>query len=515
MKIKITTFAIFICFTLQAQINFGKQIISLKKWERTTKKLTPPGFTMVKGGTFTSSNFEIYPDRDTSVLISNLYSPRSRRITLSSFIISKTEVTNKKYRAFANWVIDSIALSIKAEKDPSFYNNPSLKTLDWSRRNEIRDTSSFPSLYPLYIKNELKKNIGYILNTNLLKYKYLGYDSVNYLINIYPDTLVWYKDKQLWADQLIETYFSNPAYNEYPVVGVSWQQASAYCDWLNRNSSYPIYGETKYYYRLPSAAEFEYCQNLQNIKKYYVNKSYKKFKLFGNRYDLKFYTSEIKISENGKYLASFGKIIDRNGFLVKDGVFGPEKVAKYPTWGFGFNDIAGNVSEWILESVPQSYYLSDFNLDYLTKLQRVFEDTKIDSLDRSNIFITTNENFDTINKKIYDYIGDKDLYNYWLEIGSPKNEEDFNIIIKNQQNNYFNPYFNSIYLITKQLNMLLHDFKVLNKLDNPKFVMGGSWFDGPSYLQSGVKQVHSSNESHSTIGFRVVAGVINEEFNDY
>lgn len=45
-----------------------------------------------------------------------------------------------------------------------------------------------------------------------------------------PDTLVW--RKALSANEpLVENYFRHPSYNEYPVVGVSWRQASDYCIW--------------------------------------------------------------------------------------------------------------------------------------------------------------------------------------------------------------------------------------------------------------------------------------------
>ncbi len=52
----------------------------------------------------------------------------------------------------------------------------------------------------------------------------------NIYTSILPDTLVWRKSLGN-TDILSENYFRNPAYSEYPVVGVSWLQANEYCKW--------------------------------------------------------------------------------------------------------------------------------------------------------------------------------------------------------------------------------------------------------------------------------------------
>lgn len=45
-----------------------------------------------------------------------------------------------------------------------------------------------------------------------------------------PDTLVW-RDPMAYNEPYVEYYFRHPAYNEYPVVGISWLQAQDYCTW--------------------------------------------------------------------------------------------------------------------------------------------------------------------------------------------------------------------------------------------------------------------------------------------
>src|SRR5690606_10243087 len=45
-----------------------------------------------------------------------------------------------------------------------------------------------------------------------------------------PDTLCW-RSKLAYNEPYVEYYFRHPAYNEYPVVGVSWVQANDYCAW--------------------------------------------------------------------------------------------------------------------------------------------------------------------------------------------------------------------------------------------------------------------------------------------
>ena len=45
-----------------------------------------------------------------------------------------------------------------------------------------------------------------------------------------PDTTVW-RDPMAYNEPFEEYYFRHPAYSFYPVVGVTWDQAMAYCQW--------------------------------------------------------------------------------------------------------------------------------------------------------------------------------------------------------------------------------------------------------------------------------------------
>ena len=45
-----------------------------------------------------------------------------------------------------------------------------------------------------------------------------------------PDRTVWRED-MAYNDPYVEYYFDHPAFSFYPIVGVSWEQAMAYCKW--------------------------------------------------------------------------------------------------------------------------------------------------------------------------------------------------------------------------------------------------------------------------------------------
>jgi formylglycine-generating enzyme required for sulfatase activity len=98
------------------------------------------------------------------------------------------------------------------------------------------------------------------------------YDSTKYE-KMLPDTTVWFDTLVINEYQTTQFYFRHPGFNDYPVVGVSYEQAIEYCKWRTLAVNYYTYckennlsgksnftNETfpiKVYYRLPIQQEWE------------------------------------------------------------------------------------------------------------------------------------------------------------------------------------------------------------------------------------------------------------------
>jgi formylglycine-generating enzyme required for sulfatase activity len=79
-----------------------------------------------------------------------------------------------------------------------------------------------------------------------------------------PDTLVW-RDKKACNEPYVEYYYRHLAYRNYPVVGISYEQALAFCRWRTERVKeyWSIKNKTELFiaYRLPTREEWELLSN--------------------------------------------------------------------------------------------------------------------------------------------------------------------------------------------------------------------------------------------------------------
>ena len=160
-----------------------------------------------------------------------------------------------------------------------------------------------------------------------------------------PDTLAWKNDWIDNSDAYTEYYFRHPSYNNYPIVGVSYEQAIAYCKWRSdrvnelyaKNPKQNPFLNKKYRYRLPSKDEWELAASgkldIMGFPFGYNSVYNKKYK---NSYD------SLGITINTKEKATLG---GHMGFT-------PAMIANCDAWfknNNGCYNMIGNVSEMVAE----------------------------------------------------------------------------------------------------------------------------------------------------------------------
>ena len=422
-------------------------------FEKAEEKEPPvgPGLILIPGGTFTMGHVE----ED----VMRMHDNPVKKVTVSSFYMDETEVTNVHYREYIYWM-----------------------------------QKIFGEQYPELLKKAL------------------------------PDTLVWLEELA-YNEPYVEYYFRHPSYNDYPVVGINWLQANEYCKWRSDRVNEMLlieegvldhdpnqYGSEHFNtdsyllgqyegvvkkgmknldpngpeiraarfddgimlpdYRLPTEAEWEYAA-LANISESEDEERYTERKLYPWR------SASVRFDQHGKwhgdmmanfkrgqgdYMGIAGNLNDNAEITAPVGSFAPND--------FGLYNMAGNVSEWVLD-----IYRPMTNLD--SEDFNPFRGNKFKTIE-------TDEEGNIAQKDSMGRINYRELTED--EIGNRINFRRANVI------NYRDG--------DEESGVIYETDKTTLISDKSRVIKGGSWKDVAYYLAPGVRRYMDEDQSASSVGFR-------------
>lgn len=308
---------------------------------------------------------------------------QSKTVSVQAFYMDQTEISNNEYRQFVYWVRDSIARRILAEEiDEEYYSisendygeeiDPPM--LDWYAKLKWNEQENREALEPMFYAPAERFYGRRQIDARKLMYEYYWIDFrraarresrdaedhpfsmdrskfiMRDVINVYPDTLAWIHDLTYsFNEPMTQNYFWHPAYDDYPVVGVSWKQATAFCIWRTQLLHHFLLengGILVNDFRLPTESEWEWAaRGGLDLSPYPWGGPYIR-------------------NSRGCFLGNFKPM---RGNYIDDGGFHTVKINSYNPNDFGLYCMAGNVAEWTSNAFDESAYnfAHDLNPDYV------------------------------------------------------------------------------------------------------------------------------------------------------
>lgn len=321
----------------------------------------PYGMVYIPAGSYVMGN----SDQD----VPSSITAQGKTVTVPAFYMDNTEITNNEYRQFVYWVRDSLAHRLIGGEhiiNEGEYN----EVINWRAKIKWDDEENVDVLSELFLAESERFYRRKEIDTRKLNFEYYWIDLKEAakresreqgkrdrsvfikkdVINVYPDTLAWIHDYTYsYHEPLTQMYFWHPAYDEYPVVGINWKQARAFCIWRTQLlNGYLGENEDAFVqdFRLPTESEWEYAARGGLALSPYP---------WGGPY--------IRNSR-GCFLGNFKPM--RGNYMDDGGVY-TVKVTSYWPNDYGLYCMAGNVSEWTSNAYDESAYnfTHDVSTDYV------------------------------------------------------------------------------------------------------------------------------------------------------
>ena len=379
------------------------------------------------------------------------------------------------------------------------------------------------------------------LNWNLIVFG--GFADKKHLITaLLPDTTVW-RDEMAYNEPYVNHYFRHSAYSFYPVVGVSWEQAMAYCQWRTDRVNEQILTHGKFIKMLPYDSVRRNLMTYEEVINNFVFNTEKYFK--DGSYNPA-HGSEARKAPNGSIrklndadgilligyrlpteaeweYAAFAPVADENGL--------PHEGKIYPWSGFQPRDlssnnrskmmanfvrsrgdmmgVAGNHNDGYVMTAPvDAYHPNDFGLYNMAGnvnewVLDVYIETSLDEMTEYNPFrgnVYSRLELDNDGNPIVD------------EYGRLKITYDPEDDKRDYRDGDYGSLFDTDYPLTSIEEMKdPSDVLAPRITDRTRVYKGGSWNDRIYWLNPTTRRYMDQDKSASTIGFRCAMSILGED----